>query len=137
MDEERERIIVKSFFKKNRQERILFELFSPRRRRDAISRLSHEFRNLLNEEYMTEIPKPNSNDIKIAELLKKHGATDICYCISFNQDIDERYLPLTFALENAVGYGLPSIISCIPERLAYFESEQCYGAPYRFLLSKF
>lgn len=47
MDEERERIIVKRFFKKNRQERILFELFSPNRRKGAISRLSHEFRNLL------------------------------------------------------------------------------------------
>lgn len=111
-------------------------MFSPNRRKDAICRLSHEFRNLLNERYMTEIPKPNSNYIRITELLKQHGATDICYCISFNQDIDARYLTLTFALENAVGYGLPSIISCVPERLAYFESEQCYGAPYRFLLSK-
>ena len=33
-----------------------------------------------------------------------------------------------------VGMGMPSIVICIPGRLAYFEAEQVYGPPPRFLL---
>ncbi|WP_245602239.1 hypothetical protein [Peribacillus kribbensis] len=73
---------------------------------------------------MIEIPKPNSNFEKIAELLKKHGAGEFCYSISDCKAIDGKELPLLSALEKAVGYGMPSIISCIPGKLAYFGAEQ-------------
>ncbi|WP_167315842.1 hypothetical protein [Exiguobacterium artemiae] len=39
-------------------------------------------------------------------------------------------------LEHAVGFGFSSIISCIPGELAYFETEQSFGAPPRYLLKK-
>lgn len=136
MDKECEEFIVRTFFKKNFQERVLFELLSPKRRKNAIGRLSHNWKNMLNEKYMMEVQKPNSDFIQIAELLKKHGAEDICYSISFCEEIDGKYLPLLKALESAVGFGLPSIISCKPGELAYFESEQEYAAPPRLILKR-
>ena len=56
------------------------------------------------------------------------------YCISLNNDIDEKYLPINVALENAVNFGMASLISCIPNKLAYFQEEQTYGPPRRFIL---
>lgn len=83
---------------------------------------------------MTEIRQSNYNEI--LNILKTYGAKDICYVISYNKEIDGQYMPLSLALEKAVGYGMPSIISCIPNKLLYFESEQTYGSPSRFIVEK-
>ncbi|PDY93287.1 hypothetical protein [Bacillus toyonensis] len=82
MDKKLEEIIVKSFFTKRLQNRVLFELSSSKKRKDAIGRFFHNYRTTLREEYMIEIPKPNSCPIDIGDLLKKHGAVDSCYAIS-------------------------------------------------------
>jgi hypothetical protein len=49
-------------------------------------------------------------------------------------EFDQKTLPLREALEICVGRGLPSIVICKPNRLAYFESEQDSGPPQRLLL---
>ncbi|SNT49388.1 hypothetical protein SAMN05444672_13344 [Bacillus sp. OK838] len=129
-----EKTIVKSFFTKRLQDRILFELSSAKKRKDALSRLCHSYRTTLREEYIIEIPKPNSDPADIAKLLKQNGAD--CYVISWDEDIDGKELPLLTALEKAVGMGMPSIISCIPNKLAYFEAEQEALPSPRFLLKR-
>ncbi|WP_257151983.1 hypothetical protein [Bacillus toyonensis] len=73
MDKKLEEIIVKSFFTKRLQNRVLFELSSSKKRKDAIGRLCHNYRTTLREEYMIEIPKPNSCPIDIGDLLKNMG----------------------------------------------------------------
>ncbi|PGZ80542.1 hypothetical protein COE55_06700 [Priestia megaterium] len=136
MNKEIEEKVVKSFFAKRIQERVMFELFSSKNRDDALHRLNHTYTKTLKEEYMIEIPKPNSCADDIAKLLKQHGAGKQCYAISFNEDIDGKDLPLLTALEHAVGYGFPSLIVCIPDKLAYFEAEQVYGHPPRYILKR-
>lgn len=135
MDKELEEIIVKSFFNKRIQQRVLFELFSPKKRRDAIHRLSNYSITLRNE-FMFEIPKPNSDPEEIEKLLKKQGAGNDCYAMSCNDTIDGKHMCLTSALEVAVGEGFPSLISCDAGKLAYFEAEQSYGPPPRFILKR-
>ena len=122
MDKELEEIIVKAFFAKRIQQRILFEFYSPQKREDAIHRLCHDYSVTLREEFMIEIPKPNSSPVEIENLLKKQGAGSDCYAISWNGSIDGKHLELRSALEKAVGSGSPSIISCISGKLAYFEA---------------
>jgi len=136
MDTEIEKIIIKSFFLKRYHERILFELSSYKRRRDALFRLSHNYNSILNPKYMIEIPKPNSDYNDIEKMLRNLGGEDLCYVISLEDSIDGQVMPLRNALQNAVGYGLPSIVSSIPGKLAYFEAEQTAGAPPRFILKK-
>jgi hypothetical protein len=136
MDKEIEKIIVDTFFSKQYRDRILFELFSDKKRKDAIGRLSHSYADVLIEKYMSEIPKPNSSHLEIVTLLEKLGAGKECYVISFSDEIDGKNLSLQVALEKVVGFGMPSLVYCKPNSLAYFESEQCYGAPPRYILRK-
>lgn len=136
MDKEQEELIVKAFFEKTIQNRVMFELSSEKKRKDAIGRVDSITRNGIQEKYKIEIQKPNSDYKEILNLLKRYGAGDKCYVISFCEDIDGENLPLSFALEKAVGLGMPSIISCIPGKLAYLECEQSYGAPPRYVLKR-
>jgi hypothetical protein len=136
MNQEREEVIIRSFFEKRVQERVLFELFTPNRRDQALNRLCHEHKRILREKYMIQIPTPNSEPRHIFELLQTYGAETTCYSLSYNDKIDGKELPLMTALEHAVGFGAPSIISCIPNKLAYFEAEQSYGAPQRYILKR-
>lgn len=136
MDREIEKIIVKSFITKRLQDRVLFELSSAKKRKDALNRFCHSYRTTLREEYMFEIPKTNSTPAEIAKLLKKNGAGDSCYVISWDEEIDGKELLLLTALEHTVGMGMPSIISCIPNKLAYFEAELEVLPSPRFLLKR-
>ncbi|CEG21422.1 hypothetical protein BN1080_00332 [Planococcus massiliensis] len=134
MRKEREEEIVKAFFEKDVQERVLHELFSPKKRDQALNRLCHQYERMLKRKYMIEIPPPNSDPESIYRLLKAEGAEKAVYSLSYNEKIDGKEMPLLEAIEQAVGFGMPSIISCIPGELAYFEAEQGFGPPPRFLL---
>ncbi|MDQ0201977.1 hypothetical protein [Neobacillus ginsengisoli] len=136
MNKEIEEIIVKSFFNKRIRQRVLFELSTQNKRRHALHRLCHNYFETLRNEYMIEIPKPNSDPQEIVKIMKKYGAEDSCYSISLNEDIDGKELPLLTAIEEAVGYGMPSIVSCIPGKLVYFETELVSGSPPRFILKR-
>ena len=136
MDKEIEREIVKAFVNKNMQERFLFELFSSKKRKEGIGRLCHQYDKIFNRNYMIEISKDNFNFTIIGNMLKSYETNDNCYLISYDEEIDGMYLPFMEALERVVGLGMPSIISCITGKLAYFEGEQEIGAPPRFILKR-
>lgn len=134
VNKEIEKIIVKAFFNKKIQERFLFELGSKKKRDDAISRLAHNFEEILKVNLMKEIDTPNSDYEDIERLLRKYGAADSCYIIAWDETIDGKTLPLSATLQSAVGNGQPVIVSCIHGKLAYFEAEQVAGPPSRFIL---
>lgn len=136
MDKEQEIVLVQSFFVKRVQERVLHELFTPKKRDMALQRLDHRYLSMLKNDYLIEIKPPNSWPEDTYNLLKQHGAPDTCYCLSENELISGKTLPLREALEHAIGFGFASIISCIPGELAYFEAEQSFGPPPRYLLKK-
>lgn len=131
-----EKEIVKSFFDRKVQERMLHELFSPKKRDHALNRLCHQYTKMLKEKYMFEILPPNSDPEYVHKLLVKNGAGEMCYSLSYNEEIDGKEMPLLEALQHAVGFGFPSIISCVPGELAYFEAEQGFGSPPRYLLKR-
>jgi len=58
------------------------------------------------------MPKPNSDFVAIGNLLKKNGAGDSCYAISFNPEIDGRHLPLEEALEKRLD-TVYHLLSCV------------------------
>lgn len=136
MDKEYEVILVKNFFNETIQDRLIYELCSEKKRINALSRLCHNYDELFIQKYTVNITKTYSDYTEIINLLKSYGAKNDCYAISWNQAIDGQYLPLKAALENTAGLGMPSIISCLPDKLLYFESEREYGSPARFILKK-
>lgn len=132
MDKEYEYQIVKTFFNKMYHERILFELASKKKRKDAIGRLSHHYENVLDNQLMHKI---NSSDYEEIYQLLNYQEIKICYIISFNEEVDGKYLPMDLGLKSIFQYGMPSLLIGNLS-LAYFEGEQYIGPPPRYLLKK-
>ena len=76
MDKQYEEMIVRNFFDKAIRERFIYELSSRKKRHNALLRLSHNYKSVFIERYMEEIPKPNSDPVKILSLLKSNGSGD-------------------------------------------------------------
>jgi hypothetical protein len=72
------------------------------------------------------LPKNAQTVNHIETLLKRKGASTRCHLISSNEDLDGCEMLLRDALEQTVGHGSGTIISCIPGKLAYFEGEEQY-----------
>ncbi len=112
---------VKTFIKPNRRERYLIQLASKKRRDTFTPVLAHNFEFI--PEYAIKIP-PSKQSTKLIEiLLNDKGAKENCHIISENKEIDGKDIPLNKALSEVVGYNMGTILICIPEKLAYYESE--------------
>lgn len=117
-----EELFVKNFIIPRKRERYA-ELLGKEKSRDKIL---NEFRIHwdLVKEFMTLVP-PNQQFSKgIYKLLKDKGAPQKCYLISNNWDIDGKEMTLSEALEQTVGYGSGTFVSCIAGKLGYFESDE-------------
>ena len=112
--------IVKAFIVKDRRERYLSLLSSPKGRKKFIERLPHGISDELDPRYAQRIDGSAS---QIEHLLRRKGAPEICYVISEDGGLDGREMPLLEALEETVGRGMGTLISCVPGKLAYFEAE--------------
>lgn len=63
-----------------------------------------------------------SADSIVRELKKRHSPNTV-YAISEDPRIDQKELPLNDALQQVVGYGMGTVLSCIPGQLAFVETE--------------
>lgn len=129
---EYERATIKAFVVKERQERFLYLLGNPKRRKKFLDELGH-FR--WSEKRFTKPVKrkvdptlslwgrhlQGINDI--AALLRSRGAGKTCWVISERAAIDGKELELEAALGEVVGNNAGVILSCVPGKLAYFEGE--------------
>lgn len=134
MDKLYEIEIVKTFFNKHYQERIMYELASKKKRLAAIDRLCHNYEGVLDCNYMKKIDCSDYEEV--LNKMRLHGAVQTCYVISYNKIVDGMHMKLDEALKIIVGFGMPSLVICIPNKLAYFEAEQINGAPPRYILEK-
>ena len=136
MDHQQELSFIQTFVRRERRERALLELLSPRRRAAFLNRLAHRYADALDMRFCTPVPPPNSDSQAIQALLARKGAPATCYAISSVDAIDGRWLPLEEALQAALGAGRPTILICREGRLGYFEAEQEQGPPPRFLIER-
>jgi hypothetical protein len=116
-----EEAAVKAFIRSNRQERYLKFLSNPKERHRFTSELSHF--KALDPKCLVTIPANHENSSRVAELLATLGANSKCWVISENSEIDSRELDLREALDETIGSGMGTIISCVPGKLGYFEDE--------------
>jgi hypothetical protein len=136
MDTEQELRFIQAFVRRERRERAQFELLSHKKRGAFLSRLCHTYADVLDTRYLKPLSAPNSDYRSIVQTLRARQAPEQCYVISCITELDGQSVRLTAALERIVGFGLPSIVICIPETLAYFEAEQVVGPPPRYLLER-
>ena len=121
--------MVDAFFVKTKRSRYRAQLSSAKNRYKAIDRLAHC--SDLNASAMTKIAESEQNPAAIEHLLVAAGAPSSCHVISENSRIDGDTMNLTDALNEVVGSGYGTLISCIPGVLGYYEGEEKHA---RFIL---
>jgi hypothetical protein len=116
---------IDNFIEPSRRDRYRLKLGSPKHRKEFLSCLYH------NLDFLPELsarfePSEQTWQIVLGRL-RSLGAPDMCYCISTKIETDRATLLLEQALQDMVGLHQGYILSCIPGKLAYYESEDRGG----------
>ncbi len=119
---EDEAALIRAFVLPRRRNRYFHFLNDPRRRAKLLRALDH-LQNL-DARYVQRIPPDKHSATDIATMLRHKGAPSTCHVISGSRDLDGREMPLGMVLAEVVGCGMGTLLSCIPGRLGYFESEE-------------
>jgi hypothetical protein len=123
--------LVRAFVRPDRRARLLELLGTSKGRAKLRAALAH-FADLDPRFARPLVPsKHHAHDIET--ILRERGAPDTCYILSESPDLDGHVMPLNSALQQIVGGGMGSFISCIPGTLGYFESEE---AGERYILQR-
>lgn len=123
MDHEQE--FVRAFIVKAKQSRYLSKLASAKHRREFLSRLDHNLD--YDSRFSNQIPRSEQTAAAVQATLQALGAPEHCYAIAASADLDGRLLSLREALESVLGMGKGVVLSCVPGKLAYYESEEVNG----------
>jgi hypothetical protein len=129
---EHEEAMIKAFFLRNKQERFLSFIKSPKNRKKFTAELANF--NDFDQRFITSVPWKVDPTLSlwgrhlqgienVSGLLRSKGAGRTCWVISSNPKIDGQEMDLESALENAVDNDCGTILSCIPGKLAYFKGE--------------
>jgi hypothetical protein len=116
-----EHSLIAAFVKRAKRDRYREILSNPRLRHKFTNQLAH-FTDF-DPRYRLSIPSHKLSVDNIArELLKRHSPSFV-FAISEDPALDQKELPLVEALKQIVGRGMGTILSCIPGRLAFVETE--------------
>ena len=132
MEKQIEKDFVINCIVKSKRERMLYELFNPKKRLKAIGRFCHRTMEFIEERKVLYSGNRIFQD-ELLELIQKKNS-DICYIISWDSDIDGEWMEAKDAFEKAIGYGMPSII--IFDDFVVIETEQEQGAATKFVLDR-
>ena len=114
---------VESFVQGARRERVRLALANPKKRRKLVGEFAHPGTYILAPECLRSIEPRQQNPNSICTILRGLGAPETCYLISEDSNFDGKEMALLAALKQIVGYGMGTVISCLPGRLGYFEGE--------------
>ena len=117
-----EQAFVESFVQRPRRDRCLLALASPKKRSKFVHEFAHHGTYILAPECLRSI-KPNQQHAdSIYAILRSLGAPDTCHLISEGSS-DGKEMELLSALNEVIGRGMGTVISCLPGHLGYFEGE--------------
>ena len=128
---EHEEALIRAFVRAERRPRLL-ELLGNRNGRAKLRASLAHFRDL-DSRFVECVPPSKQRAEAIEAILRAKGASDTCHVVSEEESLDGRDLPLGAALARIVGSGMGALVSCIPGRLGYFESEE---AGERYILQR-
>ena len=113
--------LVAAFVKRSKRDRYREILSNSRLRHKFTSQLAH-FKDF-DPKYRLSIPSDKLFGDNIARELQKRHSPNIVSAISEDPALDQKELPLVDALKQIVGRGMGTVLSCIPGRLAFVETE--------------
>lgn len=114
--------LIESFVVPERRDRYLFLARTPKRRTELTNRLAH-WRDFDARRATTLPTEAQASPAAVTRFLTARGAPPSCYVLSEWRDYDGQVMPLADAAAAIVGRGMGTVLSCIPGRLAYYESE--------------
>jgi hypothetical protein len=116
-----EQALVAAFVKRRKRDRYREILSNPRLRHKFTSQLAH-FADF-DPKYRLPIPSNKLFVENTVRELQKRQSPNIVFVISEDPRLDQKELPLVEALKQVVGLGIGTVLSCIPGRLAFVETE--------------
>jgi hypothetical protein len=116
-----EQALIAAFVKRNKRDRYREILSNARLRRKFTSQLAH-FADF-DARYRIPIPSNKLFVDNITVELRRRHCPNIVFAISEDPRLDQKQLPLDQALKDVVGSGMGTVLSCIPGRLAFVETE--------------
>jgi hypothetical protein len=116
-----EATLISTFVNPLKRKRLIEILANPKRRHRATETLAH-FHDL-DPSAVVPLGSAAQTPAAIEGILRSRGAGDTCHVISENHAIDGKTLSLKVALEQVVGQGMGTLLSCVPGELAYYEGE--------------
>ena len=99
------------------------ELLSTKRGRERVRGTLDHFDDL-GPRFCRDVAGQEAKPTAVLDALRKLGAPPQCHVISVNAELDGRDMPLSDALQIAIGRGQGTFISCIDGVLGYFEGEE-------------
>ena len=100
MDYSQERRFVESFIVKNRSERLLYQLTTPEKRCEGVSRVCHWAKDLLDPNRIIMEGEDLERRPEFESFVKAHD--EMCLVLSPDFYVDEQFLPLNDAVKQAV-----------------------------------
>lgn len=116
-----EHALIAAFVKRGKRDRYREILSNPRLRHKFTNQLAH-FTDF-DPKYRLSIPSNELFAENIAVMLQKRHSPKIVFAISEDLALDQKELLLVEALKQIVGRGMGTVLSCIPGRLAFVETE--------------
>ena len=100
MDYLNEQHFVQAFIRKNRRERLLYELTTPEKRYDGVSRFCHQAKELLEPSKIIMEGEDLDRRPEFDRFVQQHD--EICFVLSPDFYMDDQFLPLRDAVRKAV-----------------------------------
>ncbi len=132
MDYSNEQHFVQSFIRKNRRERLLYELSTPEKRYDGVSRFCHQAKELLDPSKIIMEGEDLDRRPEFDCFVRQHD--EICFVLSPEFYTDEQFLPLRDAVHKAI-ISLDAVI-IMGSAFAVVFGEPVKGGRGKYLLSE-
>ena len=127
-----ERRFVQSFIRKNRRERVLFELTTPEKRYDGVSRFCHQAEELLNPTKIAMQGEDLDRRPEFDQFIREY--TETVFVLSPDSYMDEQFLPLKDAVQKTV--MCPDAVLILGSTFAIVFGEPMKGGRGKYLLSE-
>ena len=115
--------IIKLFVVKEKRDRFLSFIESPKRYDDFLDELLNDPRNL-DPESIIEISNNEQAPEIILNKLQKLGASNLAYVVSLDRDADGKIGNLREIIFSEVGHSIGTIIYCVGSALGYYEDHE-------------
>ena len=132
MDYQAEQYFVHTFVRKSRHERLLFELMTPRKRYDGISRFCHQSDEVLDYSKIIMSGEDIDRLPEFERFVRTHN--EVCYILSPDDFVDGQSVPLKDAVPMAV--MCPDAVVIIGSSFAMVFGEPAKGGRGKYLLSE-